>query len=517
MKANFFELEYNPKIDYLITKNLLLGWPKNHNEFDLRKVYKNKYKRLDKSLKKIKKIRDFLRKKKIISFDKEDYQKLIKIITNKSYEYHFTWNMCNMTNNSKHSFTYDPVIKDKLVKVDNKDINYDLANPGNISRYGNIMYKYQGRRLVEYTNMNNSYNTLKVEYEYNDKGLRTKKIASTIKESNNITKAEYNYEYDGDKLVYEKTPTCTNYYLYDENDEIYGFIQNGTNKYYYVKDSLNNILGIVDDNGSLVVKYELDAYGNHIRVIGNIYNPIRYKGYYYDEESNMYYCQSRYYIPELYRWLNIDNANFLEVDDINKLNLFVYCSNNPVMGIDNDGHFSFLKCLAVGAAIVGEALCVAVVTVATGGTALPVLVGAAVGAGVRGTVSAGNQLLTTGKVDFEQLFTDMAIGAVSGAFGGSTLGVLGMAVSESGTGFLGSIANDFVMGESINFGAAVMAGTSGLIFGLIGGAGAQHDKVATVTKFRGRLKTIKKKGINLKLYLYHLMDMLPIYQTLLHL
>ena len=231
----------------------------------------------------------------------------------------------------------------------------------------------------------------------------------------------------------------------------------------------------------------------------------------------MYYCQSRYYIPELYRWLNIDNANFLEVDDINKLNLFVYCSNNPVMGIDNDGHFSFLKCLAVGAAIVGEALCVAVVTVATGGTALPVLVGAAVGAGVRGTVSAGNQLLTTGKVDFEQLFTDMAIGAVSGAFGGSTLGVLGMAVSESGTGFLGSIANDFVMGESINFGAAVMAGTSGLIFGLIGGAGAQHDKVATVTKFRGRLKTIKKKGINLKLYLYHLMDMLPIYQTLLHL
>ena len=89
MRANFFELEYNPKIDYLITKNLLLSWPQNHNEFDLRKVYKNKYKRLDKSLKKIEKIRDFLRKKKIISFDKEDYQKLIKIITNKSYEYHF--------------------------------------------------------------------------------------------------------------------------------------------------------------------------------------------------------------------------------------------------------------------------------------------------------------------------------------------------------------------------------------------------------------------------------------------
>ena len=243
----------------------------------------------------------------------------------------------NMTKNSKHSFTYDPIIKDKLVKVDNKDINYDSANPGNISRYGNIMYKYQGRRLVEYTNMNNSYHTLKVEYEYNDKGLRTKKIVSTIKESNNITKAEYNYEYDGDKLVYEKTPTCTNYYLYDENDEIYGFIQNGTNKYYYVKDSLNNILGLVDDSGALVVKYQLDAYGNNISVTGNIYNQIRYKGYYYDEESDMYYCQSRYYVPELYRWLNIDNANFLKEDDINKLNLFVYCANNPVVNLDKEG------------------------------------------------------------------------------------------------------------------------------------------------------------------------------------
>lgn len=49
-------------------------------------------------------------------------------------------------------------------------------------------------------------------------------------------------------------------------------------------DSSNNILGLVDDNGALVVKYHLDAYENHIRVTGNIYNLIRYKGYYYDED-----------------------------------------------------------------------------------------------------------------------------------------------------------------------------------------------------------------------------------------
>jgi hypothetical protein len=64
----------------------------------------------------------------------------------------------------------------------------------------------------------------------------------------------------------------------------------------------------------------------------------------------MYYCQSRYYVPEIYRWLNIDNANFLKEDDINKLNLFVYCSNNPVMGMDNDGHFA-ISALFIGALI----------------------------------------------------------------------------------------------------------------------------------------------------------------------
>ena len=154
-------------------------------------------------------------------------------------------------------------------------------------------------------------------------------------------------------LICEKTLTCTNYYLYDENDEIYGFIQNEIYKYYYVKDSLNNILGIIDAYGNLVVKYSQDAYGNCLRKEGSIYNPIRYKGYYYDEETNMYYCKSRYYVPELYRWLNIDNANFLKEDDINKLNLFVYCSNNPVMYFDGSGHFAILATLLIAGTVMG--------------------------------------------------------------------------------------------------------------------------------------------------------------------
>ena len=91
--------------------------------------------------------------------------------------------------------------------------------------------------------------------------------------------------------------------LYDENNKLYGFIQNGINIYYYVRDSLGNILGIVDNNGILVVKYNYDAYGKLLSTTGNIantigiYNPFRYKGYYYDVETILFYVTSCYYNP----------------------------------------------------------------------------------------------------------------------------------------------------------------------------------------------------------------------------
>ena len=64
---------------------------------------------------------------------------------------------------------------------------------------------------------------------------------------------------------------------------------------------------------------------------GNVYNPIRYKGYYYDIETNMYYCNSRYYVPELFRWLNMDSIDNMDIYSLNGNNLFMYCNNNPVM------------------------------------------------------------------------------------------------------------------------------------------------------------------------------------------
>ena len=68
-------------------------------------------------------------------------------------------------------------------------------------------------------------------------------------------------------------------------------------------------------------------------------NPYRYRGYYYDKESGLYYCSSRYYSPELCIFTSIDSIEYLDCESINGLDLYCYCLNNPIMYVDPSGHF----------------------------------------------------------------------------------------------------------------------------------------------------------------------------------
>lgn len=123
-----------------------------------------------------------------------------------------------------------------------------------------------------------------------------------------------------------------------------GFIHD-SNKYLYIRDVLQNVLGIVDIFGNVVVKYDYEAYGKINSITGSKastigkYNPFRYKGYCYDEESSMYYCKSRYYVPKWCRWLNADSIEDLDPSSINGLNLYSYCGNDPINRYDLSGHF----------------------------------------------------------------------------------------------------------------------------------------------------------------------------------
>ena len=136
--------------------------------------------------------------------------------------------------------------------------------------------------------------------------------------------------------------------------------------YHYVKDAQGNIWGIVDNKGTRIAKYEFSAYGEYrsrwspeevsleeIRRNNRVRNanPFDYRGYYYDEETGLYYCQSRYYDPEVGRWLNADDPDILFEDQENIIehNLFAYCFNNPVNMIDDSGFIAWW----IGAAISG--------------------------------------------------------------------------------------------------------------------------------------------------------------------
>ena len=92
-----------------------------------------------------------------------------------------------------------------------------------------------------------------------------------------------------------------------------------------------------------VAHYAYDAYGNfeilqgkEENSIANI-NPFRYRGYYYDTETGLYYLISRYYDPETCRFISADSIEYLDPETLGGLNLYAYCGNNPVMSIDPDG------------------------------------------------------------------------------------------------------------------------------------------------------------------------------------
>lgn len=250
----------------------------------------------------------------------------------------------NIVKKGDYTLTYDSSIKDRLVSFNGTKIEYDSSNPLNPRKYGSNTYQFEGRRLVRWLYGGGYY-----DYVYNDQCLRIKKT-----DYRGIT---WNYIYDGNKLIREKSINNTLDFLYDEYDNLYGFIKDNTEKYLYIRDQLQNIIGITDINGKIVVKYSYDAWGAIKSIIdtsssgiGKL-NPFRFKGYYYDNESSMYYCKTRYYVPQWGRWLSPDSIEYLNPESINKLNLYTYANNNPVIYYDPDGHMALLCALLILGAI----------------------------------------------------------------------------------------------------------------------------------------------------------------------
>ena len=111
---------------------------------------------------------------------------------------------------------------------------------------------------------------------------------------------------------------------------------NGTNTYYFQRNLFGDVVAIYDTNGAKVVEYVYDAWGNcTIKGTTTNYvvahaNPIRYRGYYYDEDTKLYYLNARYYSPEFRRFISPDDTAYLNPESVNGLNLYIYANNNPI-------------------------------------------------------------------------------------------------------------------------------------------------------------------------------------------
>ena len=227
---------------------------------------------------------------------------------------------------------------DLLTSYNGQNIAYDAI--GNPTSYLGYTLKWNGRQLSSL-----SGNNVTASYKYDADGLRSyKKVGNT----------ETTYQYVGDKLMYEKRGTTEFFYYYNSFGNLAGikYYVNGTR---YMVYALCNTRGDVEDlywgSGNLACHYTYDSWGNVISVTdinGNeitnqnnigLMNPIRYRGYYYDSEIGMYYLQSRYYNPQVGRFISADNEIANIGGDVLGYNTFAYSVNNPVNMSDDTGNW----------------------------------------------------------------------------------------------------------------------------------------------------------------------------------
>ena len=232
---------------------------------------------------------------------------------------------------------------DRLMNYGSEEFAYD--NLGNPTTYRNMPCEWEkGRQLKSITDGTNT-----VTFTYDEFGERISKTAGGI---------TTNYVYENGKLLREVTGSEKIDFVYG-SDGIIGF-RTGNKNYLYRKNVYGDVTEIYSDNGTLVGKYSYTAFGECIVKVneGGIAekNPIRYRGYYYDTETSLYYLKTRYYDPEVGRFMTIDGIEYLDPETINGLNLYAYCGNNPVMNIDPEGKAFltiFLITLVAGVVIGG--------------------------------------------------------------------------------------------------------------------------------------------------------------------
>ena len=310
---------------------------------------------------------------------------------------------------------------------------------------------------------------------YNADGIR---IGKTYWDSNG-TPIYYSYVLDGKRIISETVTGAENYtlyYLYGADGSVEGFIY-GNAYYYFQKNLQGDIIRICNCLGETVTEYAYDAWGIITSITGSMastigrMNPFRYRGYYYDTETGWYYLNSRYYDPNVGRFLSPDNANLLLASPraLTDKNLYAYCDNNPVMRTDDNGDFWHIA------------------------------VGGLLGGLIGGIAQVASNIIE-GENAFDGVGAAFISGAASGALASTGVGIVGSIVGNAGISMIGNAAtqvvenkgfDDFDVGDMLIDGA--IGGISGAIGG--GGSGSKHLNKLGKQTIKRTLNTTVNKGV----------------------
>ena len=241
-----------------------------------------------------------------------------------SYSLGTNWAPVKLLETRTYSYS-DANWKDKLTEFDGDSITYD-KNGNPLTYRDDMTFEWENGRILKKINTSDKA----VQMSYDSNGMRTQKSVDGVKT---------NYYYDSSNNLFALTQgSDTLFFYYDNSGEVMSVSCNGT-MYYYIKDLQGDITEIVDKDGKAVAEYAYDAWGNMLTenngtlAVGKL-NPFRYRSYVYDEETGLYYLQSRYYDPFTGRFVNADtNLNTSALG----LNVYAYCYNNYPNYLDRDG------------------------------------------------------------------------------------------------------------------------------------------------------------------------------------
>ena len=248
------------------------------------------------------------------------------ILTKKEYSY-TTGTLGTVLDTITYSYG-DSTWKDLLTSYDGQALTTDAI--GNLTDDGTWSYAWQhGRQLYE---MSKSGTSVAFGYDFDGKRI-TKTVGDTT----------YSYHYLGSQLAEMSWNSNNLHFTYDEVGPM--SVAYGGAEYFYLKNAQGDVTGLVDSSGTQVVAYTYDAWGNPLTTTGTMantlgeLNPFRYRGYVYDTETGLYYLQSRYYNPQMGRFINADGELSDVGDSVKGYNLFSYCQNNPTNMSDSEGNW----------------------------------------------------------------------------------------------------------------------------------------------------------------------------------